>query len=72
MEANIKKLSSKINKATARAKTLDGEASDNQAELAELTKQPLEMDTIRGNEREIFAMAKADLEQGIAGVQKLS
>ena len=51
LKASIEKLSSKIDKTTARAITLDGEASDNQAELAKLTKQPLEMDTIRGNER---------------------
>jgi chromosome segregation ATPase len=70
LEASIAKLSSKIEKATARAITLDGEVSEHQAELASLSKEQLEMDTMRGNEREIFAKAKADLEQGIAGVQK--
>ena len=53
LEASIEKLSSKIEKATARAITLDGEVSEHQAELGELTKQQLEMDTIRGNERDL-------------------
>ena len=55
-------MSSKIDKATARATTLDGEVSEHQAELASLSKEQLEMDTMRGNERDIFAKAKADLE----------
>merc|ERR1712136_381107 len=35
-----------------------------------LSKRQLQMDTMRADERDVFAKAKADLEQGISGVQK--
>ena len=45
---------------------LDGELSPLQSELDALLKRQLQMDTMRADERQISAKAKADLERGIA------
>ena len=39
-------------------------------ELGVLAKRQLQLDTVRADERDVFAKAKADFEQGISGVQK--
>ena len=70
LEAQIAKHSSKLETAVSRSTILDGEISALQSELGALSKRQLQMDTMRADERQIFAKAKADLEQGIAGVQK--
>jgi len=70
LEADIAKHSSKLETAVSRSTILDGEISALQSELGALSKRQLQMDTMRADERQIFAKAKADLEQGIAGVQK--
>merc|ERR1712064_21522 len=70
LEAEIAKHSSKLETAVSRSTILDGEISALQSELGALSKRQLQMDTMRADERQIFAKAKADLEQGIAGVQK--
>merc|ERR1712227_879743 len=70
LEADVAKHSSKLETAVARSTVLDGEISALQSELGALSKRQLQMDTMRADERQIFAKAKVDLEQGIAGVQK--
>ena len=49
---------------------MDGEVAELQADLGALSAQHLKMDTMRAEERKIFATAKEDLEQGIDGIQK--
>ena len=66
----MEKHSSKLETAVAKSTILDGEIAALQAELGELSKSQLEMDTMRAEERKTFARAKEDVEQGISGVQK--
>jgi len=70
LEAEIAKHSAKLEAAVARSTILDGEISALQSELGALSRRQLQLDTMRADERKIFATAKADLEQGISGVQK--
>ena len=68
LEADIVKHSSKL-ETVSRSTILVGEISALQSELGALSKRLLQMDTMRSDERQIFAKAKADLEQGVAGAQ---
>merc|ERR1719230_1620472 len=70
LENVINKLSSKIDLASAKSAELKDEVKVLQAELATLAKQQAEMDSIRAEEKAAYDTAKAQLEQGIAGVQK--
>merc|ERR1719410_2905015 len=67
--AKIAKLSAKIDQATARSAKLKEDVSALQARLAELAKMQLEMNGLRKKESDIFLRSKADMEQGIQGVQ---
>merc|ERR1719454_1331502 len=69
-EAVIAKLTSKIDLASAKSAELKAEVKVLQAELAKLAKQQADMDAIRAEEKAAYDTAKAELEQGIAGVQK--
>merc|ERR1719183_3238396 len=70
LEAVISKLTSKIDLASAKSAELKDEVKVLQAELAKLAKEQAEMDSIRAEEKAAYDKAKAELEQGIAGVQK--
>jgi hypothetical protein len=70
LEGVISKLTSKIDLASAKSAELKGEAKVLQKELATIAKQQAEMDSIRAEEKAAYDKAKAELEQGIAGVQK--
>jgi len=70
LSADIDKLSTKIDKAAAGSAKLKEEVADLQRELAELAKMQADMDAARRDENAAFLGAKADLEQGIAGVQE--
>ena len=70
LEGDVAKHSSKLEAAVARSTVLDGEISALQLELGALSKRQLQLDTMRADERDVFAKAKANLEQGISGVQK--
>merc|ERR1719446_1307900 len=70
LEGVISKLTSKIDLAAAKSAELKGEVKVLQEELAKIAQQQAEMDQIRAEEKAAYDQAKAELEQGIAGVQK--
>jgi len=70
LNAAIAKLTSKIDQASAKSADLKAQVKEDQGELAELAKQQAEMDAIRRQQNDDFIQAKADLEQGLAGVRK--
>merc|ERR1712012_85355 len=63
-------MTSRIDKATARAAQLKEELKTLEGELAALAKEQAEMDSIRHEEHEDYTVAKADLELGLSGVRK--
>eukprot|EP00747_Dinoflagellata_sp_TGD_P127765 gnl/TRDRNA2_/TRDRNA2_174444_c5_seq21.p1 gnl/TRDRNA2_/TRDRNA2_174444_c5~~gnl/TRDRNA2_/TRDRNA2_174444_c5_seq21.p1 ORF type:complete len:465 (+),score=169.28 gnl/TRDRNA2_/TRDRNA2_174444_c5_seq21:119-1396(+) len=66
---NLDKLSAKIDKATAGSADLKEKVAETQKQLAALAKMQAEMDKARMDENAAYKEAKADLEQGIKGVQ---
>jgi len=70
LESQSSKLTSKIELASAKSAELKSDVKTLQAELATLAKEQAEMDSIRSREKANFDTAKAELEQGITGVQK--
>merc|ERR1740138_1395272 len=70
LEGVITKLTSKIDLNSAKSAELKGEVKTLQAELATLSKEQAEMDSIRAEEKAAFDTAKAELELGTSGVQK--
>jgi len=69
LNADISKLTSKIDMATARSTQLKAEVKELQQELADLAKMQAEMDQARKDENAEYTVAKADLEQGLEGVE---
>jgi len=69
LNTDIKKLTGKIDQASAMSAQLKEDVAELQKELAELAETQAEMDKIRKEENEIYVTAKADLEEGINGVQ---
>merc|ERR1719461_589267 len=63
-------MTSRIDKATARAAQLKEELKTLEGELAALAKEQAEMDSIRHEQHEDYTVAKADLELGLSGVRK--
>jgi chromosome segregation ATPase len=68
-EAEIEKLSTKIDEMSTSSKKLQEEVAVLQKELAELAKAQATMDEIRMKEKTDYGASKAELEQGIAGLQ---
>merc|ERR1719428_1132033 len=66
---DIEKLTSKIDSDTAASERLKAEVKDLQKALADLIDSQAEMDKVREETHAAFVAAKADLEQGIEGVQ---
>merc|ERR1719482_1528541 len=66
---DIEKLTSKIDSDSASSERLKAEVKDLQKALAELAESQAEMDKIREETHAAYATAKADLEEGIEGVQ---
>jgi chromosome segregation ATPase len=70
LQAQVTKLSSKIDLAAAKSAGLKEDVKALQAQLAALSKEQAEMDSVRAEEKAAYDTAKADLELGISGVQK--
>jgi len=70
LEHDIAKLMAKIDQATAKSASLKEEVQELQSELASLAKTQAEMDTLRSQSNKDYLTAKADLEQGLAGVRQ--
>jgi len=70
LDSVISRLTSKIDLAAAKSAGLKDDVKTLSAELATLSREQAEMDGIRAEEKSAFDTAKAELEQGIAGVQK--
>jgi chromosome segregation ATPase len=70
LDAEITKLTSKIDINSAKSAGLKQDVKDLQAELAQLAKEQAEMDSIRAEEKSAYDAAKTDLELGVSGVQK--
>jgi hypothetical protein len=70
LDAEISKLTSKIDINAAKSAGLKQDVKDLEAELAQLAKEQAEMNSIRAEEKSAYDTAKADLELGISGVQK--
>merc|ERR1719321_1814725 len=70
LEESIAKTTNKIDRAAARSASLKEEVVQLEADLAAIAKEKLEMDKIRAEENANFKVAKAELSQGLAGVQK--
>merc|ERR1719182_25560 len=69
-EAEIEKITTKINQAKSRSAKLKSEVATLQEELANLASSQAEMDGMRSEEKATFLKNQGDLEQGIAGVKK--
>merc|ERR1719336_2036191 len=67
--AMVEKLSTKIEQMTATSAKLKEEVAALQASLADLAKAQGEMDEMRKKESDVFVKSKADMEEGIQGVQ---
>jgi len=67
--AEIEKLTTQIDKMSARSGQLKEETAALQKALAELAASQAAMDKLRAEEKEIYAKNKADLEQGLEGVK---
>merc|ERR1719149_615136 len=70
LDNDLSKLTSKIDVALSKSAGLKEDVKALQAELAKLSKEQSEMDSIRAEEKGAYDTAKADLELGISGVQK--
>merc|ERR1719420_1862199 len=69
LNADIEKLTSKIDSASAMSASLKEDVKELQKELADLVDSQAEMDKVREDTHAAFVAAKADLEQGLAGVR---
>merc|ERR1719387_108331 len=69
-EAEIEKLTTKINQAKSRSTKLKSEVATLQEELSNLASSQAEMDKMRTEEKATFMENEAALQQGISGVQK--
>merc|ERR1719174_2996437 len=70
LEADVAKLSNKIDRAASSSAQLKDDVKQLQGELAELAKMTAEMDSVRRETHANFVTAKSELEQGLTGVRK--
>jgi len=70
LDADIAKLSNKIDRAASSSAQLKDDVKQLQAELAELAKMTAEMDSVRRETHANFVTAKSELDQGLTGVRK--
>mmetsp|Transcript_811 Transcript_811/g.1450 ORF Transcript_811/g.1450 Transcript_811/m.1450 type:complete len:701 (+) Transcript_811:35-2137(+) len=69
LKYDIKKYSSKLDKARSDSATLKDEVATLQNEIAEVIKLQAEADKLRKEENKLYLQARADLLQGLAGVK---
>jgi len=69
LNADIEKLTSKIDVASATSAALKEDVKELQKELAALQESQPEMDKVREDTHKAFVEAKADLEQGLEGIR---
>jgi len=69
LNADIEKLTSKIDLASARSAGLKADVKELQAELAALQKSQTEMEKVREDTHAAFVTAKAELEEGLEGIR---
>merc|ERR1740129_1917749 len=70
LEEDVAKMTSRIDQAAAKSARLKGEVQELQDELTALAHTQAQMDLIRSETHADYAVAKADLELGLAGVRK--
>jgi hypothetical protein len=70
LDDDMGKLKAKIDKAASQSAQVKAEVVQAQESLAAISKEQAEMDTIRREQNADYKKAKADLEAGIAGVEK--
>merc|ERR1719183_1473668 len=68
-EADIQKLSTKIDSMTAKSAKLKEEVAELEKELAALAKSQAEADRLRAEEKAAFDANSAEMEKGVKGVQ---
>merc|ERR1719162_2228836 len=68
-DAEIEKLTTKLDQAKARSAQFKQEVATLQKELAELMKLQADMDALRAKEKELYAKNRPGMEAGVAGVQ---
>merc|ERR1719355_308262 len=68
-EAEIEKLTTKLDQAKARSAQLKEEVATLQKELAELAKLQAEMDALRAKEKELYEKNRPEMEAGLNGVK---
>merc|ERR1719183_298778 len=69
LEAEIAKLTSRIDSKSARSAQLKNEVSDLQNQLAELARSQAEMDKIRGEEKAVYDSENKEMEEGVEGIR---
>jgi len=70
LDDDIDALTAKIDQATSQSANLKEEVAEAQESLAAISKEQVEMDTMRREQNADYKQAKGDLEAGIAGVEK--
>jgi len=70
LDFDISKMTSKIDKSTARSAQLKSEVKELQAQLAEISRAQAVMDKVRFETHADYETAKADLQLGLSGVRK--
>mmetsp|Transcript_8555 Transcript_8555/g.23848 ORF Transcript_8555/g.23848 Transcript_8555/m.23848 type:complete len:665 (+) Transcript_8555:64-2058(+) len=65
----VEKLSTKIDQMTAKSSSLKEEVAALQQALSELFSSQAQMDKLRSDENAVYKSSKADMEQGLSGVQ---
>merc|ERR1719446_213994 len=68
-EADIEKLSTKIDSMTAKSAKLKEEVATLQKELSDLAKAQAEMDKLRAEEKAVFDKNSAEMKKGVEGVK---
>merc|ERR1719199_2295650 len=69
LEAEIAKLTSRIDSKSARSAQLKNEVADLQNQLAELARSQAEMDKIRGEEKAVYDSERKEMEEGVEGIR---